>query len=167
MSSTFNLKPGLTRLAARMDVKPATLFKKLNGTCPSLTQSKLGRIALGYTWANEDELRALAKSLGVSASELAGLQGKSAATPVTAPAGLAASKVETKTADTSASASAHPMPPAQVPAAGTLNREEHRTLLNKELGNARQMLHVPKLPAAHWAAWRAYEKQLMAQLGTA
>ncbi len=132
------------------------LRQAANSTLPGLTLNRLRRLSLGYSHANWEEVVALAAALGVAPETLAGIapQEIAAATlppplPVTQspPAGEAA-------------AIGLALPPTEPPGRGSMGATEYRGLLGAELQRALAVQQTPNLPAADWAGWRAYEKQV-------
>jgi hypothetical protein len=184
MSTTYNLRPGLAKLSEHKDVKPSTLFRLLQNSCPSLTKSKVSRLCLGYAWAQWPEVLAIAKVLDADPYELSGASRPAAnipsplsgtpRAPNKAPEGLSKSALSNQAIGANGGMEKEPLteeksfalPPASVPSQTTLSADAYRLLLGKELVYARQVLITPKLPAACWAAWRSYEKMLLVQIAS-
>jgi len=166
--TTFNIHQGLEKIRAERALSVRQLHAIALTQLPALPQSRFSRFSLGYAHPGWAEVCALAKAFEVTPEQLAGLPAKSSPVAADAPAvPTPAPKATPPVTGTTppaggpvASAPAFPEPPAQVPERGSGTPEQYQALMGDELRKATQALHIPKLPAKLWAAWRAYEQAL-------
>lgn len=163
---THNIGEALQGLRTSRSQTTAQLYASVHRSLPHLSLSRFNRYVLGYAHPEWSEVVAIAQALGTTPEALVGVAPAARPCPVPAPPRPAEAPPPPSAAPAAPTApnAIYPEAPSAIPDRGTSTSETYRRTLSTELHTAREALTIPKLPPQCWAAWRRYEKLLIAAL---